>query len=429
MTQRGFVTVQDLRPKVDYLAVTMESNTCYPTSGDAQYVPVLARVPAANQQISDITVESPHHTFVTTGGIFSHNSSMGKQAMGVFANNAKERMDTMSNMLWYMSKPLVTTFMSKFFHSQTMPTGMNVIVAVMTYGGYNQEDSVMINRGFLDRGGFSSEFYRTYKDEEKKNQASGEEERFCCPNPTTTRHMKTANYDKLGPDGIVPVNTYVTDTDVLIGKVAPIRLRGADGASQAGIDPATLQSMSAMDAALAVEAAGGKRFRDNSKMLRANEKGFVDQIYRGRNSEGYSFVKIRTREARRPEIGDKFASRHGQKGTCGMILEPEDMPQTASGIVPDIIINPHCLVSRMTVAHILESLLGRLGCELASLCDATPFNPHMTRERISELLLALIIQMEILQETTRVVIRFMLHSNTLNHKQAHISVTKILHFS
>jgi DNA-directed RNA polymerase II subunit RPB2 len=316
----------------------------------------------------------------------AYQSAMGKQAMGTYALNFRERMDTMANILWYSSVPLASPVMSQYYRAQAMPSGFNVVVAIMTYGGYNQEDSIMINRASLDRGLFRSEFYRTYKDEEKKNQASGEEERFCRPDPRTTRHMKLANYEKLGPDGLVPENTFVTQDDVLIGKVAPIRLRGADGAAMAGISHQTLQAMSSVAAAQAVEAAGGKRFRDSSKLMRANECGYVDRIYRGRNGEGYSFVKIRVREERVPEIGDKFASRHGQKGTCGLILEPEDMPQTASGIVPDIIINPHCIPSRMTIAHLMETLLGRVGCELGFLGDATPFNGAMTVEKLSTML-------------------------------------------
>ncbi len=316
----------------------------------------------------------------------AYQSAMGKQAMGVYALNYRERLDTMANLLWYSSVPLVSPYMSRFYRAQSMPSGFNVVVAIMTYGGYNQEDSVMINRAALDRGLFRSEFYRTYKDEEKKNQASGEEERFCRPDPAVTRQMKRACYDKLGPDGIVPENTYVTHDDVLIGKVAPIRLRGADGAAMAGINHASLQAMSSVAAAAAVKAAGGKCFRDASKQLRTNETGYVDRIYKGRNGEGYSFVKIRVREERTPVIGDKFASRHGQKGTCGMILEPEDMPQTADGIVPDIIINPHAIPSRMTIAHLMETLLGRAGCELGFLGDATPFNAAMTVDKIAALL-------------------------------------------
>ena len=303
----------------------------------------------------------------------AYQAAMGKQAMGVYALNFTERMDTMSNLLCYTARPLVSPYMSKYYRAQDMPSGYNIVVAIMTYGGYNQEDSVMINRAALDRGLFRSIFYRTYKDEEKKNQASGEEERFCKPDPTMTKYMKLANYEKLEADGMVKENTFVGSDDILIGKVVPIRLRAVEGAMAAGVSHSSLASMSAAQAAAAVEAAGGKRFRDSSKMLRNNETGFVDKIYHGRNGEGFSFVKIRVRSERVPTIGDKFCSRHGQKGTVGMILEPEDMPQTANGIVPDIIINPHCIPSRMTIAHLMETLMGRVCSEIGAVGDGSPF--------------------------------------------------------
>ena len=236
----------------------------------------------------------------------SYQAAMGKQAMGVYALNFTERLDTMSNLLCYTARPLVSPYMSKYYRAQDMPSGYNIIVAIMTYGGYNQEDSVMINRAALDRGLFRSIFYRTYKDEEKKNQASGEEERFCKPDPSLTKHIKLANYEKLAADGIIPENTYVDNDDILIGKVVPIRLRAVEGAMAAGVSHSSLASMSAAAAAAAVEAVGGKRYRDASKMLRNNETGFVDKIYRGRNGEGFSFVKIRVRSERIPTIGDKF---------------------------------------------------------------------------------------------------------------------------
>jgi DNA-directed RNA polymerase II subunit RPB2 len=315
----------------------------------------------------------------------SYQAAMGKQAMGLFARNYDERMDTMSNLLCYTARPLVSPFMSKFYKAHEMPSGFNIVVAIMTYGGYNQEDSVMINRAALDRGLFSSVFYRTYKDEEKKNQASGEEERFCKPDPALTKHIKMANYEKLGVNGFVPENTFVDTDDVLIGKVVPIRLRAVEGAAAAGVSHSSLASMSAAAAAATVEAAGGKRFRDASKLLRNNETGFVDKIYQGRNGEGFSFVKIRVRSLRVPTIGDKFCSRHGQKGTCGLIVEPENMPQTASGIVPDLIINPHCIPSRMTIAHLMETLMGRICAETGTVGDGSPFT-DVSVEGLSTLL-------------------------------------------
>jgi len=290
----------------------------------------------------------------------AYQCAMGKQAMGIYALNYRERFDAMAHILCYPTVPLVTPFMSKFYGAQSMLSGQNIIVAIAAYGGYNQEDSIMINRSSLDRGLFRSIFYRTYKDEEKKNQSSGEEERFCKPDPEITKQMRHNKYGKLATDGFVPEDTYVDSNDILIGKVVPLRV------------PTGM-----------VLPMGAKKFRDVSRTMRNNETGWVDKIFKNRNGEGYSFVKIRMRQDRIPEIGDKFSSRHGQKGTCGLIINPEDMPQTASGIIPDIIINPHCIPSRMTIAQLMETLLGRLSCEVGSLGDGTPFT-NASIEKISE---------------------------------------------
>jgi DNA-directed RNA polymerase II subunit RPB2 len=281
----------------------------------------------------------------------AYQSAMAKQAMGVYALNFRERFDAMSHVLCYPEIPMVSPFMSKFYGAQNLPSGQNIIVAIMTYTGYNQEDSNMMNRASLDRGRYRSIFYRTYKDEERKNQSSGEEEKFCSPNPGETKHMKNAKYEKLAEDGFIPKDTYVTPDDILIGKVVPLRV-------PTGV----------------VIPNGAKKSRDISKMPRNNESGYVDKIYKNRNGEGYSFAKIRMRQDRIPEIGDKFSSRHGQKGTMGMILNPEDMPQTASGIVPDIIINPHAIPSRMTIAQLMETLLSKVGCMTGCLGDGSPFS-------------------------------------------------------
>ena len=293
----------------------------------------------------------------------AYQCAMGKQAMGVFAQNYQERFDALAHMLMYPNLPLVSPTMGKHYGAYSMPSGRNIVVAIMAYGGYNQEDSIMINKGSLDRGLFQSVFFRTYKDEEKKNQSSGEEERFGRPDPEMTRQLRNGNYGKLGEDGFIPENTFVNSDDILVGKVVPLRV------------PTGM-----------VLPAGAKKFRDVSRTPRNNESGFVDKIFKNRNGEGYSFVKIRMRELRTPEIGDKFSSRHGQKGTCGMILEPEDMPQTASGIIPDIIINPHCIPSRMTIAQLMETLLGKIGCHAGCLGDGTPFNKKMTLDGLAKVL-------------------------------------------
>jgi DNA-directed RNA polymerase beta subunit len=332
------------------------------TLGKSIFLPIQSITPCQTTMVSDITVYNDAHTFVTSNMIVSGNCAMGKQAMGMYALNYRVRFDALAHLLCYPQIPLVNPFMSKFYGAHEMPCGQNITVAIMTYTGYNQEDSIMINRSFLQRGGFRSIFYRTYKDEEKKNQNSGEEERFHKPDATMTRQMKTANYEKLGEDGFVPENAFVDNDDILIGKVVPLRV--ATGT---------------------VMPAGSKKYRDVSRPMRNNEVGYVDKIFRNRNGEGYSFAKVRVRQDRIPEIGDKFSSRHGQKGTCGMILNAADMPQTASGIIPDIIINPHCIPSRMTIAQLMETLLGKVGCEVGALGDGTPFN-KTTVEDLARLL-------------------------------------------
>ena len=234
-------------------------------------------------QVSDITVESDFHSFITTGGILSSNCAMGKQAMGMYAMNFRDRFDAMAHLLCYPQVSFVSPFMSRFYGAQAMPSGQNIVVAIMTYTGYNQEDSIMINRGALDRGLFRSIFYRTYKDEERKNQSSGEEERFVNPDPAMTKQMKNANYGKLDETGFVPENAYVDTEDILIGKHVPLRV------------PTGM-----------VIPAGAKKFRDVSRTMRNNETGWVDRIFKNRNGEGYSFAKLRVRQDRVPEIGDKF---------------------------------------------------------------------------------------------------------------------------
>ena len=340
----------------------------------AMDAPEFIKMPAAE---ADSYSHAEIHPCVILGSIAStipfpdHNQSprnayqcaMGKQAMGVFAQNYQERFDALAHMLMYPNMPLVSPAMGKHYGAYSMPSGRNIVVAIMAYGGYNQEDSIMINKGSLDRGLFQSVFFRTYKDEEKKNQSSGEEERFGRPDPEMTKQLRNGNYGKLGNDGFVPENTFVNSDDILVGKVVPLRV------------PTGM-----------VLPAGAKKYRDVSRTPRNNESGFVDKIFKNRNGEGYSFVKIRLRELRTPEIGDKFSSRHGQKGTCGMILEPEDMPQTASGIIPDIIINPHAIPSRMTIAQLMETLLGKIGCHAGCLGDGTPFNKKMTLDGLAKVL-------------------------------------------
>ena len=275
----------------------------------------------------------------------TYQSAMGKQAMGIYALNYTKRMDTMGHILNYPQKALVNTRIGRLLPSSEIPNGINVIVAVGSYSGYNQEDSIIFNQSAIDRGLFSSTFYRVYKDDEKKIQSSGQDERFMKPDPKITKGMKPGSYDKLDENGIIRVNTSVDSNDIIIGKVVPMK------------DKVKTSQV----------------YRDSSTFLRNNESGFIDRNYININGEGHKFCKIRVRSQRTPKIGDKFSSRHGQKGTVGMVYPAEDMPYTRDGIVPDIIINPHAIPSRMTIAQLIECILGK-NCALSGAHgDGTPF--------------------------------------------------------
>ena len=276
----------------------------------------------------------------------TYQSAMGKQAVGIPLSNYNNRYDTFSHILHYPQRPLVNTKMMKYFNFNKLPNGINAIIAIATYSGYNQEDSVIVNQSAIDRGLFSSTFYRTYKEEEKKDQLTGEEDKFCSPDINKLLFPKPCNYDKLESNGLIKENSYITSNDIIIGKIIPLKKSK---------DKEYI-------------------YKDSSTTLRPNENGFIDKNYLERNNEGYRFCNVRTRKIKIPQIGDKFSSRHGQKGTVGMTYLQEDMPRTKDGIVPDIIVNPHAIPSRMTIAQLLECILGKACTELGYSGDGTGFN-------------------------------------------------------
>jgi DNA-directed RNA polymerase II subunit RPB2 len=276
----------------------------------------------------------------------TYQSAMGKQAIGMYVTNYDNRMDKTAYVLTYPMRPLVETRIMNIIKLNNIPSGQQVIVAIASHSGYNQEDSLLFNKGSIDRGLFLATIYHTEKDEDKK--LFGTEEVRCKPDKTKTKNIKFGNYDKLTSQGIMKENTLIEDRDIIIGKVIPIKENKNDFTKSV-------------------------KFSDGSISHRTQEESYVDKNYIETNGDGYNFCKVRIRNFRKPVIGDKFSSRHGQKGTIGNIIPEEDMPFTASGLKPDIIINPHAIPSRMTIAQLKETLLGKVLLEMGLFGDGTSF--------------------------------------------------------
>ena len=454
-------------------------------------------VEVENRLVSDITVESDNHSFIAGNNFLSSNCAQGKQAMGVYATNYDKRYDKTAYVLSYPSRPLVDTRLMNWLDLVKIPSGQVIHVAIMSYTGYNQEDSVLVNKGSIDRGMFATTIYHTEKDEDKTITRLVSR---CKPDPSKTKGIKYGNYDKIDSTGFVPKNTLLEDHTIIISKVVNIKENRNDPTKQI-------------------------KYEDQSKSVRTGgEEIYVDSNIQCRNGDGYNCAKVRMRTFRKPCIGDKFcmtddhdvltlnrgwvpiaevetsdlvaqlnrttnkleyvnpletlvfdhegemyevesqgvsqkvtlnhrmwvqrrdqpnyeliqakeiigenvvfkcydttintvldsdeyymtsantttdfvgkvyclrvpsevflvrrngrcsftgnSSRHGQKGTCGLIIPECDMPYTKDGLKPDIIINPHAIPSRMTIGQLKETLLGKVLVHLGLFGDGTSF--------------------------------------------------------
>jgi DNA-directed RNA polymerase II subunit RPB2 len=290
----------------------------------------------------------------------TYQCAQSKQAMGIYVTNYENRMDKTAYVLNYPTRPLVDTRIMNMIQLNKIPSGTNVIVAIMTHTGYNQEDSLLINQGSIDRGMALVTVYHTEKDEDKQ-KINGDEEIRCKPDASKTKGMKFGNYNKVNSKGVIPENTLVENGDIIISKVTPIKENRNDHTKVI-------------------------KYEDQSRKVKTTEETYIDKNYIDRNGEGYNFAKIRLRTVRKPVIGDKFSSRHGQKGTVGNIIPECDMPFTSSGVKPDIIINPHAIPSRMTIGQLKETLLGKVLVELGLFGDGTSFGEFDIKDICNELI-------------------------------------------
>lgn len=286
------------------------------------------------------------------------SGAQGKQATGVYATNFLNRMDIQNKILIYGQQPIVASRMTSYIHTDKLPYGINAVVAIMSHSGYNQEDSIIINKSALDRGLFASINYKTYLSQEEDSKFTNAKTHI---SPTST-YESIRNQKELFSYSFLDEKTGIIKT----------QYNNADGVTLPVFVDETYALVSRFTDTDERDEQGNKIVIDNSTFVKRNDKGFVDSVYISTKND-LKYVKVRLRKNKRPELGDKFCSRHGQKGVVGMVFNHEDMPFTKDGIVPDIIINPHAIPSRMTIGQFIECVLGKACCVEGTIGNGTAF--------------------------------------------------------
>jgi DNA-directed RNA polymerase II subunit RPB2 len=268
--------------------------------------------------------------------------SQSKQGLSVYATNYPNRFDNMVHVLSYGEAPIVRTLYYDYVADGQMPYGQNLMVAIGSFTGYNQDDGIIFNADSFQRGMFRNMTFKSYETFEEDDEQAKTRTRVGNPAriPGWTSLRAGLDYSKLDERGIIRVGEYADESTVLVGKY--------------------LQTQ-------------GGEMRDASLTAQVWTRGRVEKVAVMTNNMGRALIKIRVIQDRIPELGDKFSTRHGQKGTIGMLIRAHDMPRTADGMVPDMIVNPHCMPSRMTMAQLLESLLGKAAPGLGAIGNATAF--------------------------------------------------------
>lgn len=300
--------------------------------------------------LSAITAMIPYLEHDLAGKVL-HGAKMFKQAQGIGATNYKLRTDTEGYILHYPQKAIVRTKVMDILETDKRPQIQNFVVAILPYRGFNMLDAVVLNKGAVERGLGRSAYFRSY-DAEEIRYPGGQSDKFEIPDEEVNGYLGEEAYRKIGDDGIVNPEMYVEDKDVIIGRTSPPRFLEEIG--EFGVIK--------------------EKRRESSLLVRKGKDGYVDTVLITEADSGNKLVKIKIRSEMIPEIGDKFSSKHGQKGVVGAIVPEEDMPFTINGMKPDLILNPHSIPSRMTIGHLLEMLAGKAASLSGEAIDGTPFS-------------------------------------------------------
>lgn len=362
----GIIEYVDVSETDTSLIAMYPKDVTAPIEGSQQRYTHVEIHPSTIMSVVSANIPFSNHSFAARN-IF--HAAQSKQAIGIYATSFKERFDIASYIYNYPQKPLVSTYLSQLTKSDQMSNGFNVMVAVMSYSGFNQEDSLMINKGAIERGFETISVYKSITATATgKDPRTGEELIFANPkkilnssgNPITVSGMKrNANYDLLNDEGFVPEGTFIpegTDT-VVIGMVLKrtVAVDKADG--------------------MFVRKVPLVEYIDKSIVTDDNIYGYIDRTYVSRKTmnDTTKVAKIRFLKTRKLEFGDKHSSRHGQKGVVGRIFNEEDMPANKDGVRPDIIMNPHAFPSRMTIGHVVECIFAKLCALKGCIGDGTVF--------------------------------------------------------
>jgi len=359
--ENGELTWYDLLKEgiIEYLDAQEEDNmlvALYPEDVTKEHTHLEIH-PGSILGLSASLVPFPTHN---RGDRVNFGAKMSGQALGLYATNFLLRTETKADVLVYPQLPLVNTVTGDEIGLDKHPQGQNIVLAIMSYKGYNMEDGIVFNKASIERGFGRSFFFRAYTTEEKKYWGI-EKDEIRIPDKSVSGYRTEEAYANLDKDGIVNREITVISGDVLVGKVSPLRFIGPVESFMAETE----------------------NRRETSETIRHGEDGVVDSIYLTETASGNKLIKVNVRSERAPELGDKFASRHGQKGVISLIVPEEDMPFTAAGITPDIIINPHAIPSRMTIGQLLEVIASKLAALSGVRLDASAFS-EVTEESLRD---------------------------------------------